>query len=303
MKILIVDDNVAIQEIVKDILVEVGHIVRLASSIDEAVEKTVVFSPDVVMLDSQIDDDDGLRYVSKVKEAEPDTDIRIILIKNAAEIAPKDIPEIEECIDKPFKSTDIINAIDRLNSSETEAKAIESSKKKKKKLFSFHKKSKIAHADSVRSDDVAEFGKSYVFFESEPNSIYTFTSMFDPDKFDVLIVTSDRAKAIKERFNYDSIDIMPLAATLKAGTKDIHALGTIMRYIDDFIENNSRPVIIFDSLQLFIECNGLGMTLMLIQQILTTQSKPFTLAVSVDDTDLTDKDRGILLHNMTEYRK
>lgn len=52
MKALIVDDNVAIQEIIRDILSERGHIVRLASTVDEAVEKVKSFEPDVVMLDS-----------------------------------------------------------------------------------------------------------------------------------------------------------------------------------------------------------------------------------------------------------
>ena len=54
MKILIVDDNEAVQEIIRDILVERDHNVRLASTVDEAVEKIKSFEPDVVMLDSWV---------------------------------------------------------------------------------------------------------------------------------------------------------------------------------------------------------------------------------------------------------
>ena len=38
MKVLVVDDNIAIQEILKDILIEDGQIVRIAGTIDDAVD-------------------------------------------------------------------------------------------------------------------------------------------------------------------------------------------------------------------------------------------------------------------------
>ena len=51
MKILIVDDNEAVQEIIRDILAERDHNVRLASTVDEAVEKIGSFEPDVVTIE------------------------------------------------------------------------------------------------------------------------------------------------------------------------------------------------------------------------------------------------------------
>ncbi len=54
MKVLIVDDNVAVQEI-RNILVERSHNVCTASMVYETVEKIRSFEPDIIMLNSWVD--------------------------------------------------------------------------------------------------------------------------------------------------------------------------------------------------------------------------------------------------------
>ncbi len=299
MKILIVDDNVAVQEILKDILSEVGHNVRLAGSIEEAVEKTVAFLPDAVMLDSQIDGEAGLNYISQAKKALDGGTVRVILLKSASEVAPKDVPEVAGCIDKPFKSTEIISAVDSLTVQAPEGKAAETSKKKRWKLFSRKK----PQAAPEIPEGKAEFGKSYVFFEPVPDAIYRFGSMFDPDSYDIVVFTSDRPKAVKERLGYAEIEVVPLTNGSKAGAVDIRAAGTLSDMACRFIAEHERPVVIFDSLKDLTEANGLSLPLMMVQEILSSSEKPFTLALSADEGGLTDKDREILLHNMVEYQE
>lgn len=302
MKVLIVDDNVAVQEILKDILSEVGHLVRLAGSIEEAVGKTLDFAPDVVMLDSQIDGEEGLSYITEVRKAGKDVALRIVLIKSASEIAPKDIPEIVGCIVKPFKSTEIISMLDGLTAVVAESKAPESSKAKKRSWFLWRKKKKAPVAKE-KSDYPGMFGRSYVVFEPEPETIYDIASKFDPKKYDILLFTSDRAKAIKERFGYEEIEVVPLTSSGRFGTMDIHALGTVSDKACTFIASHGMPVVIFDSLGAFVDSDGLSLPLMMIEEIMSSGGKAFTLAVSMDDAELTDKDREILLHNMSEYKE
>ncbi len=299
MKILIVDDNVAVQEILKDILSEVGHNVRLAGSIEEAVEKTVAFLPDAVMLDSQIDGEEGLNYISQAKKALNGETIRVILIKSASEVAPKDVPEVVGCIDKPFKSTEIISAVDGLTVQDPEGKAAETSKKKKRKLFSRKKRQAVPEIP----DGKVQFGKSYVFFEQVPDTIYRFGSMFNPDNYSIIVFTSDRPKAVKERLGYAEIEVVPLTNGSKAGAVDIRAVGTISDMACSFIAEHDRPVVIFDSLKDLTEANGLSLPLMMVQEVLSSSEKEFTLALSADGEGLTDKDREILLHNMIEYKE
>ena len=125
MKILIVDDNVAVQEIIQDILLDEGYAkddVKRVSSVDEAVSKVGDFQPDIIMLDTWVGDEDGLRVISRCKENLGEVPLNIILIKSASEQVPRDNPYIKGFIDKKIKSTDVLKALkdvtERTNSEE-----------------------------------------------------------------------------------------------------------------------------------------------------------------------------------------
>ncbi len=306
MKVLIVDDNVAVQEIVRDILTERSHIVRLASNVDEAVEKIRSFEPEVVMLDSKVGEEDGLKVITRVGEELPGFNLRVILIKSSGEIAPKDIPEIKVCVDKPFKSSEILEAVNELMSSEAEQEAeetaIKKARKQKRSIFSRKKRDRYLGPTAELSESGIEFGRSYAIFEPEPERVYEFISKFNTSEYGVLIVTSDRPKAIMEKFDYGNMEIVPLSTSGRAGSEGIHALGSLMVRIKEFISKHERPVIVFDNFGEIIEENGLNSSLLMLQQTMAGRSGTCTFAVSVDARPLTDKDRGILLHNMTEYR-
>ena len=310
MKILIVDDNVAVQEIIRDILAERDHNVRLASTVDEAVEKIKSFEPDVVMLDSWVGDEDGMHVVSRIKEEMPNFDLKVILIKSSGELAPTDNPNIKGWVDKPFKSSDIIDAIEELKIAEAEAVQAEEDRKKSKRRTKtrsggFLSRKRKAEPEPVQdlSESGVVFGMSYIMFEPEPERVYEFVSLFDPSKYSILIVTSDRAKAIKERFSYESVDVIPLTSSGRAGTLEIQALGSMMVRISQFINEKERPVVVFDTFGDIIEANGMNPSLLMLQQLMTGMTKVCTFAVSVDGTPLTGKDRGILLHNLHVYDK
>ena len=135
MKILIVDDNVAVQEIIKDILAEEGHDAHVASSVDEAVLKIGSFDPDIVMLDTWVGNEDGLRVINRCRENREDRPLNVILIKSLGEQVPKDNPYIRGYIDKPFKSTDVLtvlkNVIDIIRTEEEQNSGKKGKKKKK----------------------------------------------------------------------------------------------------------------------------------------------------------------------------
>ena len=310
MKILIVDDNEAVQEIIRDILVERDHNVRLASTVDEAVEKIKSFEPDVVMLDSWVGEEDGMRVISRSKEEAPNLDLRVILIKTASEVAPTDNPYIKGWVNKPFKSSDILDAIEEMKISEAAAEVAETQRKTRIKQRQKKERGGLLHRKKPQVEEVPDlaesgivFGRSYVMFEPDPEKIYDFVSRFNTGEYDLLIITSDRAKAIKERFSYEDMDVLPLTSSGRAGTMEIQALGSMMVRISQFIEEKERPVVVFDTFGDIIEANGMNPSLLMLQQLMAGMTKTCTFAVSVDGTPLTDKDRGILLHNMQIYDK
>lgn len=308
MKALIVDDNVAVQEIIRDILSERGHIVRLAGTVDEAVEKIKSFEPDAILLDSKVGEEGGLHVISRIGEELPGFEPKVILIKSANEIAPTDIPAIKGLVDKPFKSADILDAIGHLQESEAQAEVAEAERKKAKKVKTKkdggilrRKRTKMPEPVPDLSRSGIVFGRSYTVFEPYPDRIYTFVSRFDTSEYDVMMITTDRAKAIRERFSYRNMEIVSLTSNGRSGSEDVRSLGTVMVRVNEFIRRNERPVIVFDSFGEIIAANGLNTSLLMLQQLMAGATRVCTFAVSVDRTPLTDKDRGILLHNMVEY--
>ncbi len=145
------------------------------------------------------------------------------------------------------------------------------------------------------------FSLSYVMFESKPEKVYKFVSSFDTLKYSVLIVTFDRTKAIKEKFNYVSVEVVQLTSSGMAGTMDIQGLGFLMVRISRFIEESSQPVVVFDMFRDIIEANGMNMSLLMLRQLMAETTGLCMFVVSVDTAPLTNKNSGILFHNMTIY--
>ena len=310
MKILIVDDNEAVQEIIRDILVERDHNVRLASTVDEAVEKIKSFEPDVVMLDSWVGEEDGMRVISRSKEEAPNLDLRVILIKTASEVAPTDNPYIKGWVNKPFKSSDILDAIEEMKISEAAAEVAETQRKTRIKQRQKKERGGLLHRKKPQVEEVPDlaesgivFGRSYVMFEPDPEKIYDFVSRFNTGEYDLLIITSDRAKAIKERFSYVSLEVVPLTSSGRSGSMEIQGLGSLMVRVFNFIDEKERPVVVFDTFGDIVEANGINQSLVMLRQLMSGATKDCTFAVSIDAAPLTDKDRGILLHDMQNYDK
>lgn len=306
MKILIVDDNVAIQEIVKDILAEEGHNVRVARTVEEAVSKAEDFEPDVIVLDSLVGDEDGLHLLTILKEEAPGLTPKVILLKGPAELAPNDDPTIRACVDKPFKSTDITAALRKIQD-ESHSDDVPEAKKHRRKeggpfgLFRRKKKAQAEPAENLLQEHGVSFGTSYVLFGRSSEALYGFVGLFDLEKYDVMVVTTDRSKVVKERFSYGELEVMTLSDSGKAGTQAIRDLGTITGRIRGFIEAHPLPVVVFDRFDDVIEADGLNQSMLMIHQLMAGKTKMCTFAVSVDPKSLTEKDRGLFLYNMVEY--
>lgn len=301
MKILIVDDNVAVQEIIQDILLDEGYAkedVKRVSSVDEAVSRIGDFQPDVIMLDTWVGDEDGLRVVSRCKENYNDIPLNVILIKSASEQVPKDNPYIKGFIDKPFKSTDVLNALKDVAEIIIREEEQNSEKKKRRKesrsLFRKKEKKKVEMSSVDIGDRGLSFGTSYMIYEPEPEKIYSFIGLFDPDRYSILMVSSEKAKAVRERFDRGKIDVVSLSPTQKSGSMDVHGLGSLMVYVNDFVKMHQFPVVVFDNFADMVEADGLNNVLVFFHQMISASKDESTFVVSVDDSQLTDKDENIL---------
>lgn len=291
MKVLIVDDNVAIQEIIAEILTVDGYEVELASTVEDAIDKISSFKPDAMVLDSTVGGKSGLRVLDSL---EPDSDVRALILTNGKEQLPKDTPFIFDFIQKPFKSSDILEKVRSL-SSDSEIRRMKG-KRMRFKLFS------KPVAEKSDEDMSLRFGKSYVVFENEPETVYKMASFFTTKNCDIMVVTSGRSKSVTERFKDIHIKVLGLSMKPRIGYIEMSKLGTLMGAITDFIDEAVKPVVVIDDLERIIDVNGLNTVLTMIYQIINGGSKKIaTLIISVKEESLTDKDRELLLHDMELY--
>ena len=317
MKVLVVDDNIAIQEILKDILIDEGHVVRIAGSISEAVDQILEFEPNAILLDSIVNDESGQQVLSHAHEKNPELSLDTVLLKSLNEEAPQDNPFIKAVVNKPFKSTDIAAALNVLVSKKEEEKAQEARNKRKKGssfLSRIRKGNNVKKQPKIEVDEnavVAEYiaaegpmyGRSYVFFEKEPVNIVGFVNIFSPKDYSILVISSDNAKAVIQNYGHDDLDVLTLSAVARGKTMDISALGTLTVFIKDFIKEHDKPIIMIEDFTEIIDSNGLNHSLVFIHQLIKnrTGGKPVTFVISVDPSILTTKDRNILLGDMSEY--
>ena len=295
MKILIVDDNIAIQEILSEILTVDGYEIDKAGTISEAVEKLDSFRPDALLLDSQVNGESGLKVLDALPE---DSEIRALILTRGKETIPKDTPFIKGSIQKPFKSEQVTQMIRELG----DEMDLKRSKERRFKFRLFSKQPKQVSEDEISG---ARFGKSYVIFENEPSSVYKLAWYFMTKDCAVMIITTGKIKSITERFkNEDGHTVKVLGLSLKArmGYVEMSKLGTVMDQIKRFITENDKPVIVFDNMEPIIDTNGLNNVMTMLYQIINgAVKKASSLVVSTGENSLTDKDKELFLHDMERY--
>jgi len=311
MNILVVDDNAAVREIFKDILTSKGHAVTTASTLEEGIDR-LESKPDIVFLDTKVGSDEGIHLITRHAESYPDSELYVVLVKSPSEQTPTDMPEIVTSIDKPFKSEQVLAAVDkaiavaderRMNDSGKKRKPKKSKVKKSSGFFGRKNKEPVVKVSKAAVAEGVEFGMKYVVFEDVADDIYLLAAKFNPQVFSVAIVSSNKQKAFRDYFDTDGQTIITLSANPKAGSLPIRGLGTLMETLLKFAEDNDRPVIIIDNFKDLLEANGMNSTLVFINQLLTGLKKEATVALSVDPDRVNAKERNILLSKMKEYKE
>jgi DNA-binding NtrC family response regulator len=116
-RVLVIDDDPHILELIQIILEDEGHQVTTLPSGDRAVEVVVETSPDLVLLDIVMRTHHGMEVLAELRKAAPAVPV-VLLSWAVSQVA--DMPDIaralgaEAFIEKPFDAQQLIDLIDRL---------------------------------------------------------------------------------------------------------------------------------------------------------------------------------------------
>lgn len=113
-KILVVDDDLDILEIIGLILESEGYEVELMSNGQEIFEHITQFSPDLIILDVMLGNMDGREICNNIKNTRGTLHIPIIMISathNMAESLRKNC-QPDDFLEKPFDIVSLINKVE-----------------------------------------------------------------------------------------------------------------------------------------------------------------------------------------------
>ncbi|MDR9414676.1 MAG: response regulator transcription factor [Gracilimonas sp.] len=119
MKLLIVEDNTDLLDNILTYLKREGYLCETAQNYDEAFDKIMSFTYDVVLIDVMIPGGNGLQILRELKSAHPETGTIIISAKNSLDDKVQGLNlGADDYLTKPFQLAELqarIKAVNRRN--------------------------------------------------------------------------------------------------------------------------------------------------------------------------------------------
>jgi len=115
-KVLVVEDNETNMYLCSRILKSGGYEVIPATSGEEGIELAIKEKPDLILMDIQLPDMDGLEAVKRIRESETDGKIPIIALTSYAMTGDKEKALSAGCtgyIEKPINPATFLNEIEK----------------------------------------------------------------------------------------------------------------------------------------------------------------------------------------------
>jgi len=110
-KILVIDDNIDLTQIIRLVLTVEGYEVRVCNDLEEGLYCLYDWKPQILLLDVNIDGEDSRSFCQKVK-AEKHEAIKVILMSgDESTLDYNEWTEADDCIAKPFDSDLLLQKI------------------------------------------------------------------------------------------------------------------------------------------------------------------------------------------------
>lgn len=99
--VLLVDDERALRLLCRVNLEHEGHTVYEAATLREARELLDLLTPDVVLLDVHVGDEDGIELLDEIEALDLPT--RVVLLSGSSEVGPALRARVADVLGKPFE--------------------------------------------------------------------------------------------------------------------------------------------------------------------------------------------------------
>jgi DNA-binding response OmpR family regulator len=111
-KIFIVEDNVAIREVLELFLIMENYNVKSFGSVQEFISRDIKDKPDLYLFDVMLPDGSGIDLCHEIKKDTLQNNVPVIIMSAHAKLSHmKDICQPDDLIAKPFDLDDIVKRI------------------------------------------------------------------------------------------------------------------------------------------------------------------------------------------------
>ncbi len=112
MKLLIVEDNPHLAEDMRVFLQDAGYLVEYSHSLSGALDKALVYSYEVIILDLGLPDGSGLELLQQLKEQKKGSGVLIVTAKDALEDKVRGLElGADDYVTKPFHKAEVLARI------------------------------------------------------------------------------------------------------------------------------------------------------------------------------------------------
>ena len=113
-KILIIDDERDLVELMKEHLLKLGFQVVIASDGVVGLTKAKTELPDLILLDLSMPHIDGIKFIQLIKEIDPAKDIPVLISSGRIDVDELQAQGIKHWLQKPYSSKELTSKIESI---------------------------------------------------------------------------------------------------------------------------------------------------------------------------------------------
>jgi DNA-binding response OmpR family regulator len=307
-KVLIVDDNPAILDIVSELVSGAGFEPITASGGKEALERTATEHPDLILLDINMPDMDGWTVLRKLKEEGATAKTKVMMLTATTDVGT-DIFGLQDVVSgyirKPFNNKDLSDRLKSILEERPPAAPIAPAPKEEPRLLSlFGKKRNEAlegKEKATRSAKKFELRPGLSYVVKEQKAVRSFEMFTDQVTHNIqgLCITRQYPAIVRQEWGLEETPIIWLSNQLGKVYVNPANIGILGDTIIRFIEKSNDSVVMIDGIEFLIVNNGFDKVLKMIHRITeVVMEYKSRLIISVDPRALDVREMALLERNM-----
>jgi DNA-binding response OmpR family regulator len=308
-KVLIVDDNAAVLDVVSELVSSAGFTSITASGGKECLEKVNTEHPDLILLDINMPDLDGWSILRELKEKGLTDKIKVMMLTATTDIGT-DIFGLQDVVSgyirKPFNNNELADRLKAVLEQPSET-LLETKEKETGGISRFFRRGKAGGTTPEGMEKAMKSAKryelrrgfGYVVKEQKPRKSFEIFADQVTHKIQGLCVTRQHPDIMRKEWRLEKTPIIWLSNQLGKVYVNPTNIGILSDTIIRFVEKSGDSIVLIDGVEFLMVNNDFTKVLRMIHHITeAVMEYKSRLLISVDPRALDTREMALLERNM-----